>query len=56
MKEKGVQPVSNQDMEEYHHDVYTENKQHQKDVTTYTDTLKKTNSHAEAAAAAFPCQ
>mgnify|MGYP003151538156 FL=1 len=55
MKEKGVQPVSNQDMEEYSHDVYAENKQHHKDVTTYTDTLKKTNSHAEAAAAAFPC-
>tara|TARA_R100001594_G_scaffold25476_2_gene49752 strand:+ start:3740 stop:4138 length:399 start_codon:yes stop_codon:yes gene_type:complete len=55
MKEKNLVPVSDQEHQEYSHSVYSEQKQHNKEVATFTETLKKTGDSAKAAAAAFPC-
>ena len=55
MKEKGLVPTTQQDQMDHQHAVNEEHKQHQKDVEKFTEVYKKTNSSAEAAAAAFPC-
>ena len=55
MKEKGLVPTTQQDQMDHQHAVHEEHKQHQKDVEKFTEVYKKTNSSAEAAAAAFPC-
>ena len=55
MKEKGLVPTTQQEQMDHQHAVHEEHKQHQKDVEKFTEVYKKTNSSAEAAAAAFPC-
>ena len=55
MKEKGLVPTTQQEQMDHQHAVHEEHKQHQKDVEKFTEVYKKTNSSAEASAAAFPC-
>ena len=42
MKEKGLRPVSDQELDESQHAVYSEHKQHLKDVSKFEDNMKKT--------------
>jgi len=54
MKEMGVRPVSDNEIADEQQSIYSEKIQHEKDVSVFTDTLKKTNDVTAAIATAFP--
>ena len=53
MKEKGLRPVSQQELDEVQHQESVDHLKHTKDVETFSTTLKKTNSFAKAASVTF---
>jgi len=54
MKEMGVRPVSSSEIADEQQSIYSENKQHEKEVSVFNDALNRTNDITAAIATAFP--
>lgn len=51
MKEKGLRPVSEKELDDHQQAIHNDTVIHEKKVSTFNDTMKKTGSFAEAAKA-----